>query len=253
MTPVPAMTPDGVPEGLPPSDGLAPFVAEFRQATDKRPVLRRVIEALRPPGTTAALEIGPGAEPLFTPPPWGWRYVVNDISPDALARLGPGYEPFHADICGDVSAHAGRFDLIFSCHVAEHLDDGLAFYRNQFLLLKPGGRFVRLHPVLFAPPFAANLLLPDRLGRWTVQTLLPHRRAQRSVWPARYRWCTALRREEARRRAVGFRHVACIVGYHHHYVRHVPLLAPLNERLCDAFTAADLRPMAAYCLWLGVK
>jgi len=232
---------------------LAPYETEFSKALDKRSVLRAVVADAFAGRDISVLEIGVGRSPLFDPVPVGWRYVANDISAGSLARLSPPYETLCADICGDVSAFAQQFDVVFSCHLAEHLPDGEAFYRNQFALLKPGGAFVHVHPVLYALPFVANRLLPVRFGRAAVETLRPHRKVQRSVFPAHYRWCTALERDVKRRSDLGFRHVERIVGYHHAYFRRVPLVRDVDEVLCSAFEILGLRVMAAYCMWFGIK
>ena len=204
---------------------------------------------------TRILDIGGGKFPLFglDELPASWSYVVNDISERELSRLPGRYETIHADICGDLSAHHGSFDVLFSCMLAEHLKDGEAFYRNQFQLLRPGGVLLHLHPTLYSPPFVLNRYLPFPIARTIIYTLSPERKANDSVFPAYYDWCTARESELERRRALGFAHIDVALGYHHGYLRHIPLLSQLSDASCSLFQAMDARIMASYALYFGIR
>ena len=201
------------------------------------------------------LDIGGGKFPLFSQEeiPEGWTYTVNDISSHELAQLPEGYHTLHADICGDLSTHHDQFDLMFSCMLAEHIEDAEAFYRNQIALLRPGGAAIHLHPTLYSIPFAINHILPHSLGKKIVETLKPDRKTKKSVFPAFYSWCTARSREIGRRKALGFSDVDVAVNYNHSYLSRIPILSQASDGLCQLFKATDTRTMASFCVYLAIK
>ena len=203
----------------------------------------------------SVLDVGGGKFPLFSPEeiPSTWHYTVNDISDHELAQLPPSYVTLHADICGELTEHHGKFDLVLSCMLAEHIKNSQRFYANQFRLLKDGGAGLHLHPTLFSLPFTINWLAPEALAKRMVETLKPQRKIKQSVFPAFYDWCTALSREKRRRMDVGFSHVDAAISYHHHYYRSIPGLSQVAKLLGDVYRALDFRPFAAFAVYLVIK
>lgn len=137
------------------------------------------------------LELGGGRWPSFrlNEMPSNLRsYTVNDISEHELAQLPDGYHKACFDVTGDASAFQGRYDVVFSRFLAEHVRDGRALHRNVLQVLKPGGVAFHLIPTLYAFPFVLNKLLPERLGAAVLKTLLPRRKIS-PKFPAYYSAC----------------------------------------------------------------
>src|SRR3954469_5584917 len=99
------------------------------------------------------LELGGGRWPSFRLsqfPDTVNSYTVNDVSDEELSRLPQGYDKACFDVVGDASAFQGRYDVVFSRFLAEHVKDGRAMHRNVHQVLKPGGAAFHLIPTLYA-------------------------------------------------------------------------------------------------------
>jgi SAM-dependent methyltransferase len=170
------------------------------------------------------LELGGGRWPAFRLaqfPDSVRSYTVNDISEQELYLLPDGYDAACFDVIGDASAFQGRYDVVFSRFLAEHVSDGRAMHRNVYQVLKPGGAAFHLIPTLYALPFVINRLLPERLGRM-VLSMSPSRDIS-PKFPAFYSYCRgdgpAMRRmfEE-----IGYRSVEIRNFYGHSYYERIP-------------------------------
>ena len=157
---------------------------------------RRVEGALRP--GAAILDVGSGRRPcvpLDRRPP-DCVYMGLDISGDELSAAPPG--SYDSAVVGDVSARAddlsGRFDLVLSFQVLEHVRPLEAAFENLRQYLKPGGRLI----AQFSGGLSAFGLLgravPHRMSRPLLQHLLG--RDREKVFPAHYDhcWSSAVRR-----------------------------------------------------------
>ena len=136
------------------------------------------------------LELGGGGHPMYELDQIPSRinsYTVNDVSQAELDKLPAGYDMGCFDVCGDASAFAGRYDVIFSRFLAEHVPDGFAMHRNIWHLLKPGGVAIHLIPTMFASPFIINRLLPERLTHAMLMTFFSFREGGK--FPALYSMC----------------------------------------------------------------
>ena len=137
-------------------------------------------------------DIGGGANPIFDPSfqeTNRLNYTLLDISQAELDKAPKNYNKVCADITQPDKLTENTWDLVFSQALAEHVKDGKAFYENIYRILKPGGYAVHLFPTLYAFPFVANKLLPERLASWALDTLLPRDRYQHDKFPAYYSWC----------------------------------------------------------------
>lgn len=181
------------------------------------------------------LELGGGRAPSFNLgdiPSNVASYTVNDISDAELALLPSGYDKARFDVSADVSAHAGRYDVIFSRTLAEHVSDGEAMHRNLLTLLRPGGVAFHMMPTLYASPFILNRLLPDTLTRPILHAVSPRRRNDEPKFAAYYSWCFGSRAKMERRlRALGYRDVTIRSFYGHDYYRKFPGLRELDRAL----------------------
>ena len=192
------------------------------------------------------LELGGGRWPSFRMdelPAGIASYTVNDVNADELALLPPGYRKACFDVAGDASAFEGRYDVVFSRFLAEHVRDGEALHRNVHLVLKPGGVAFHLIPTLYALPFAINRMLPERLGLKLLQWFSP-RRAISPKFPAYYSACrgdTAAMRKLLEK--AGYSRVEIRSFYGHFYYEKIPGLKQVEEK----FAAIAARKGWTWC------
>jgi SAM-dependent methyltransferase len=226
---------------------LIPPEKTFEHAAEYyRPTLLARIEAA---GARTILELGAGRRAMFEwaeLPECVESYTLNDISQEELELVPSHYGTARFDVCGDVSAFAGRFDFAFSRMLAEHVKDGSAFHANVFELLRPGGIVFHFLPILFAPPFVINRLLPESISNRVVAWLVPDRdRVVEPKFPAYYSMCSAgaLRRGG---RKLGFEIEEIRVFYSHNYFSSVPVVRELDHLAAAAACALDLQVMGAF-------
>jgi len=177
----------GVAEGRLPARYGEPWADAF---------LMRIVPHLKP--GVRILDVGSGARPTLSPDqrPAGCVYVGLDISGDELARAGAG--AYDETMVGDVSVSqpslAGRFDLVISWQVLEHVPSMRSAMATQRAALVPGGRMVALLSGTWAAFALAARVTPYRIGTLLQARLLGV--APGEKFPTRYDGCTdrALRR-----------------------------------------------------------
>jgi SAM-dependent methyltransferase len=178
------------------------------------------------------LELGGGRWPSFrmSELPGNLRsYTVNDISEDELSLVPPEYNKACFDVSGDASAFEGRYDVVFSRFLAEHVPNGYAMHRNIHQVLKPGGTAFHLIPTLYAFPFVINRLLPERAGQAVLKAFSPRREIS-PKFPAYYSQCygdTARMRRMFRE--IGYERVEIRNFYGHFYYEKIPGLRELEN------------------------
>jgi SAM-dependent methyltransferase len=178
------------------------------------------------------LELGGGRWPSFrlSELPNNLRsYTVNDVSAQELSLVPQEYDKACFDVAGDASAFEGRYDVVFSRFLAEHVRDGEAMHRNVHQVLKPGGVAFHLIPTLYALPFVINRLLPERVGQRVLDLLSPRREIS-PKFPAYYSKCHG--NTPAMRKmfnAIGYQRVEIINFYGHFYYERIPGLRDLEK------------------------
>jgi SAM-dependent methyltransferase len=186
----------------------------------------RVVDAI---GARTVCDVGGGWRPLFSGDDIrrrGIDYTVLDVSPELLARTPAECRTACADICEPPHELHGKFDVVFSMFVAEHVRDGAAMHRSIFKMLRPGGMAIHLFPTLYYPAFAANKLLPERLTQRIVRILAKHE----DKFPARYSWCFGPTSSMHRRlAAIGYEVLEYRPFYGTYYLNSVPLLRAIEE------------------------
>ena len=128
---------------------------------------------------------------------------------------------------------AGRYDLVISRMVMEHVRDAARAWSNMFELLAPGGVALAFHPTLYAPPFVINWLAPEALTAPVLRLFFSDRHdGDTPKFPARYDLCTTDPNviEPALRRA-GFRHALSAPFWGDRYFRHLPGVRGGQRRL----------------------
>ncbi|MGH2534741.1 MAG: class I SAM-dependent methyltransferase [Thermomicrobiales bacterium] len=148
-----------------------------------------VARALRP--GVRILDIGAGRRPMLGPDrrPPGCHYVGLDVSATelSLAPSGSYDETWAKDVTTHIPDLDGRFDLIVSWQVLEHVKPMETAIANIHRYLAPGGRFVALLSGSFAAFAILNRLIPDRLGKLLMKRLL--HRDPKTVFTAHYDRC----------------------------------------------------------------
>jgi len=156
---------------------LRPYVEPFHRA------LARHIR----PGLTV-LDVGSGRRVAVSDRPEDWTYIGLDIDRTELDRAS-GYD---ASVVGDITEHDpsldGRFDLVISRFLLEHvkpIDRALA---NVHRYLRPGGWMVSIVPGRHAPFAVVNRLLPSHAGKRVLARVFG--RNPGTVFPAFYDRCS---------------------------------------------------------------
>jgi len=146
----------------------------------------------------AVLDVGAGCKPTFAPLQRSKKcyYAGLDLSAHELAKAPAGsYDDTWAR---DITCHCpeleGRFDLVISWQVLEHVKPLETAIENIRGYLRPGGRFVATLSGAFSAYGLINQVVPARLGVFAMYKLLG--RDPQTVFPAYYDhcWQTALER-----------------------------------------------------------
>lgn len=235
-----ALDDTSAPPGKPPLDS-------FRAIQDFGKVVRELCAAYDSPDI---FEIGGGAKPLFWPGSWPEKlssYTINDISREELDKAPADYDKVCFDICDPVEGLDGRFDVVFSRFVAEHVRDGRKMHSNVYRMLKPGGVAFHLFPTLYAVPFLVNWLIPEQASRGVVFLLNPARRDSNRKFPAYYSWCAGSdERIRSNIASVGYSDVRVERFYGHNYLSGVPLLSSVERAWVGAIRKTEISSLGSY-------
>lgn len=202
------------------------------------------------------LELGGGRRPSFhlSEMPSNLKsYTVNDISESELALLPDGYDKACFDVSGDASAFEGRYDVVFSRFLAEHVRDGRAMHRNVHTVLKPGGVAFHLIPTLYALPFVINRLLPERIGQKLLD-IFSSRRDISPKFPAYYSQCygdiPAMRRLF---KNIGYERFEIRNFYGHFYYEEIPGLRDLEKWFSELAAEREWSVVSTYAYIFAYK
>lgn len=208
-------------------------------------------------GRVRLLEIGGGRGPLLTPAEAasaGIELTVNDIDAHELSLAPAEFNKAQFDIAGRIDpAWEGRFDLIISRMVMEHVRDAPRAWANMRALLAPGGVALAFHPTLYAPPFVINWLLPERLAARALRFFFPNRHeGDYPKFPARYEMCFS---DPAKIAPIlvrcGFSQILVAPFWRHGYFRNLPLLREADAALQHLAEAHDWRALTTYAYTLA--
>ena len=212
---------------------------------------------IRETGARSVLELGGGANPALTLDEvreQGLDYTILDISQTELDKAPAGYSKLQADLAHPLNNISTQHDFIFSKMLAEHVSNGRVFHENVLKLLKPGGIAFHFFPTLYAPPFIANRLLPERLASWLLQLLSPRNRYQQGKFPAYYSWCRGpSARHLGRLEKLGYQiyHYYGFYGHEPYYAR-IPLVR-IVHRWCVNFLIKHPNPLLTSFAYMVVR
>ncbi len=212
-------------------------------------------------GLDRFIEIGGGRDPLFTPEEIASaavRFTINDISPDELRFAPAAFDKACFDVAGagdELAEFTGRFDLVFSRMVFEHVKDAQQAWTNTHRLLVPGGVAIAFIPTLYAIPYLVNLAIPEAVSRRIVRLLYAHRTDDEDPkFPAHYDWCYGDgRRLAPRLAAIGFREVKVIPFWHHEYFESIPVVRQIDNLLNRVAAGRDWRWLTSYAYIVARK
>ena len=188
------------------------------------------------------------------------RYVVSDLFMEELEKAPPGYDRRVLDLENPTMPEdlLGRFDLIISRMVNEHISDGERYHRNILSLLRHGGRAVHCSASLFTLPLLANKLIPGAVADKLLDLFAPRNRHQHDRFTAYYGWCRGPTQTMIGKfQSIGYK-VLSYDGYfgHEYYREKLPALHVLesmksaflvkhpNPHLCSYVTIVLERPSA---------
>jgi len=194
--------------------------------------LRRIITTYSP---RTVCDIGGGAHPslsLTEITQANIAYTVLDISPAELDSAPAGYTKIVADICARDLRVPGRFDMVFSKMLAEHIQAAELFHKNVYTLLNPGGIAIHFFPTLYALPFLANKLMPEWLGKLLFTRFAQLDTPEHKKFHALYYWCRGPTRRQVRRfEGLKYEVLEYAGFFGHKYYAKIPLLREFH-RLC---------------------
>lgn len=191
------------------------------------------------PDVKSICEIGGGANPFLDLDfvrSQGLEYTIIDISADELAKAPDDYNKIQANIADPNLNLPGKYDLVFSHFLAEHVEDGMIFHRNVLNLLEENGRAFHVFPTLYAPPFTINYLLPENFSSNLLLFFFPHREKQGKYgkFPAYYSWCRGPIKSQFKKfEQLGYSVEEYVGFYGHPYYKNLPLLQNLANSIAN--------------------
>ncbi len=158
------------------------------------------------------------------------QYTLLDISAEELEKAPAGYIKVKEDIASvELNLEGGKYDLIFSKMLAEHVKDGRIFHRNIYHLLKSDGMAFHFFPTLYAPPFVVNYFMPQTLSAKLLTIFQPRDMFQYGKFPAYYSYCRGpSTRQIAFYQSSGYSVEQFQGFFGHSYYRKIPLIYPLH-------------------------
>jgi len=218
-----------------------------------------ILNLIRKHGSKNVLEVGSGANPTLgadTVSSLNIRYTANDVSAEELSKADGVYDRWVFDLSqGTIPEEMhGRFDLIFSRMVNEHISDGRAYHANIHNLLKPNGLAAHCFSTLYALPFAANRILPEALGGVLLKLFAPRDEHKTGKFRAYYSWSRGPSRGVLSRfEGLGYDVIEYRGYFGHTYYARVPLLRQLERLKSRVLLAMPIPMLCSYGMMIAKK
>ncbi len=139
------------------------------------------------------LDVGSGRLPAVgvDARPSNCEYLGLDISLSELQHAPPGSydEAIASDALVRLPELEGRFDVVLSFQVLEHVKPLERAFENMIAYLKPGGRLVVQMSGTFSMFGLINQAVPQSLSVWAVRKAT--HRSPETIFPAHYHHCWA--------------------------------------------------------------
>lgn len=221
-----------------------------------------VLEISREYGLTRHLEIGGGRDPLFGPDELadeGISVTLNDISADELSRAPAGFRTITHDICAPDAPDAlgrGCYDFAYSRMLMEHVRDVPTMWHNMHEMLAPGGVALAFFPTLYAPVFAINRIVPERLTRAALEAVFPDRKPEgdNPKFPAFYDHCYSRESKMVPMlQKAGFSDVTILPFYGYSYFWKFPVLKQIDAAFTNFAQRHDWRLVSSFAYVIARK
>jgi 2-polyprenyl-3-methyl-5-hydroxy-6-metoxy-1,4-benzoquinol methylase len=218
-----------------------------------------ILNVIKTYGSANILEVGSGANPTLsveTVSALKIRYTANDVSLEELSKADGVYDRWVCDLSRDMvpAEMHGKFDLIFSRMVNEHIADGRVYHANIHNLLKPNGIAAHCFSTLYALPFAANRLLPEALGGMLLNIFAPRDAHKAGKFRAYYSWSRGPSRTVLSRfEGLGYEVIEYRGYFGHTYYSRVPLLHHLERLKARALVAMPIPLLCSYGMLIARK
>lgn len=140
------------------------------------------------------IEIGAGARPYLSKEfvlGKSIDYTISDISSSELAKSNADYcRRIAMDMEADIPTfYEGRYDLVFSKMVLEHLQRPEVFHKNVLKLVSNRGVIIHFYACKFGLPGILNLILPEKFVDWLVYKIQGRDPIMDHRFTAYYRRC----------------------------------------------------------------
>ncbi|MGH9672283.1 MAG: class I SAM-dependent methyltransferase, partial [Bryobacteraceae bacterium] len=114
-------------------------------------------------------------------------------------------------------------------------------------LLRPGGLAFHFFPTLFALPFVANWLLPERVSAIALGLFSPRDPVSHRKFPAYYRWCRGPTVSQQRRfERLEYRVEEYAGFFGHDYYRRIPLARTVQTCVAQYLLRHPIRLLTSY-------
>jgi 2-polyprenyl-3-methyl-5-hydroxy-6-metoxy-1,4-benzoquinol methylase len=218
-----------------------------------------ILNLIKKHGSKNILEVGSGANPTLsaeTVSSLNIRYTANDVSLEELSKANGVYDRWVCDLSRDVIPERmqGKFDLIFSRMVNEHISDGQAYHANIHNLLKPDGLSAHCFSTLYALPFTANRILPEAFSGALWNLFAPRDAHKTGKFRAYYSWSRGPSRAILSRfEKLGYEVIEYRGYFGHTYYARVPLLHRLERLKARILLAMPIPALCSYGMMIARK
>jgi SAM-dependent methyltransferase len=218
-----------------------------------------ILNLVKKHGSKDVLEVGSGANPTLCPDivaALKIRYTANDVSHAELVKSDRVFDRWVCNLATDEipPQMRGRFDLVFSRMVNEHISDAQTYHAKIHSLLKPGGLAAHCFSTLYSLPFVANRILPESMSAVLLNLFGRRDLHKHGKFRTYYSWCrgpssTMISRFEA----LGYE-VAEYAGYFgHNYYIGVPVLHRLECLKARMLLAKPIATLCSYSMLIVRK
>ncbi|MBI2521704.1 MAG: methyltransferase domain-containing protein [Bdellovibrio sp.] len=179
------------------------------------------------------------------------QYTLLDVSQDELNKASDDFHKIRTDIVSsDIRSLTSKFDFIFTKMVAEHVSDDEIFHKNIYHLLEKGGHAFHFIPTLWAPPYIANLLIPEKLAYKVLLWIDPNRAEAGHFrkFPAYYKGCRGPTKGQIKKLASYGYNVMEYIGFfgHAYYYQKIKPLKWLHEKLASFLIQHPIAWLTSY-------
>jgi 2-polyprenyl-3-methyl-5-hydroxy-6-metoxy-1,4-benzoquinol methylase len=210
-------------------------------------------------GSADVLEVGSGANPTLdtnSVSSRALRYTANDVSAVELDKADKVYDRWVSDLSTDPvpSEMQGRFDLVFSRMVNEHVSDGQKYHANIHKLLRPGGISAHCFSTLYSLPFSVNRLVPESASNVLLNIFMPRDACKLGKFRAHYSWSRGPSASMLKRfDSLGY-DVLDYRGYFGHaYYCRIPALHRLEAMKARWLLSHPMAPLCSYGMLIARK